>query len=541
MKKEFRILSMHLMIFLCFLAFFPSSGQAEDVWLTVGDGQGLPWPFPSHLDRQVVVSLNNSVEVTSMEMNICDDVEDYLQTGDCTFTTRQVGTDCTCDASEAYGCASVSFVGTDCSIAPGDGPIFNLTYDVIWGAPLQECRDLVPQDVVVKDEYGATIPSGEVGLTSGEFCFVCVANEDCTNPSFCWDGFCNLDSQDPDYGKCYSVAHCQDDGLHCNGEETCDSQAEECQHQYTYPDTICGGPNPAFPLTCSEGGTSSYSCSCDDALQCDDGLNCTGVETCDTGSGGICQPGVPFCEEPTPVCDEGPPTQCFEKDVTITVGDFSAYPGSQDNEVVISLANPDDNILNLSMDIYDEGDYLSCTGCDTLYCPAYCDCEAAEAGDGSCHVVLSYLFCGVGGCSYYPIPPGGDGPVLTVYYDVSEETPPGCIDLAPEVNQVLTWLGGDLTEDLWALPVAGEFCDQCRGNFDCDEDVDGDDLTTFLVDSGRSSWVDPCTNEDPCNGDFDCDEDVDGDDLTTFLMDSGRSSWVDPCAPCDPEEPYCAY
>ncbi|MBW1825259.1 MAG: hypothetical protein JRI87_12030, partial [Deltaproteobacteria bacterium] len=323
-----------LVVFLliAMLYFLVSSPSFADE-LTVGNGQGQPWPFPSYNDREVVISLNNSAEVTSMEMDICDDVEDYLKAVDCTFTTRQVGGDCTCVATEPGGdCASVSFGGTGCSILPGTGPIFTLLYDVRPGAPLQECRDLNPQGV----EVNGSSFTGQ--LTSGEFCFVCAADVDCisSNPNFCWDQFCNLDSQDPDYGICYSVygLSCPDDGLYCNGLESCDLVDQECKHEYTSPETICNHPGSPLPFLCDEGLDLCY---CDDDAQCDDGLNCTGVETCDTGSGGICQPGVPFCEEPTPVCDEGPPTQCFEEDVTITVGDLSGYPGSQDNEVEVSL------------------------------------------------------------------------------------------------------------------------------------------------------------------------------------------------------------
>ena len=98
-------------------------------------------------------------------------------------------------------------------------------------------------------------------------------------------------------------------------------------------------------------------------------------------------------------------------------------------------------------------------------------------------------------------------------------------------------------EDTYPPPsgnICGDAC-ECEGNFDNDLDVDGNDLTTFLTDSGRSSWVHPCTNADPCNGDFDCDSDVDGDDLTLFLSDSGRSSWVDPCPQNCQTGPWCIY
>ena len=44
--------------------------------------------------------------------------------------------------------------------------------------------------------------------------------------------------------------------------------------------------------------------------------------------------------------------------------------------------------------------------------------------------------------------------------------------------------------------------DPCEGNFDNDEDVDGDDAFTFKSHFGRNLYQDPCTVDNPCNGDF---------------------------------------
>ena len=53
-----------------------------------------------------------------------------------------------------------------------------------------------------------------------------------------------------------------------------------------------------------------------------------------------------------------------------------------------------------------------------------------------------------------------------------------------------------------------------EGDFACDGDVDGMDVTLFQAELGRNRFNHPCTNGDPCNGDFDCDADVDGWDIT---------------------------
>jgi hypothetical protein len=62
----------------------------------------------------------------------------------------------------------------------------------------------------------------------------------------------------------------------------------------------------------------------------------------------------------------------------------------------------------------------------------------------------------------------------------------------------------------------------CVSNFDCDYDVDGSDAANFKMHFGRSSYINPCTNESLCKGDFDCDCDVDGSDSAMFKRDFGR-------------------
>ena len=84
----------------------------------------------------------------------------------------------------------------------------------------------------------------------------------------------------------------------------------------------------------------------------------------------------------------------------------------------------------------------------------------------------------------------------------------------------------------------GDACD-CEGNFDCDGDVDTDDIRVFLLDFGRNPYNDPCTN-DWCNGDFNCDGDVDADDLAKIVEDLGRSYLNNPCPECVVGD-WCSY
>jgi hypothetical protein len=82
--------------------------------------------------------------------------------------------------------------------------------------------------------------------------------------------------------------------------------------------------------------------------------------------------------------------------------------------------------------------------------------------------------------------------------------------------------------------------DLCEGNFDCDGDCDGTDAAAFKVDFGRSTFLNPCTDDNQCNGDFDCDVDVDGTDAALFKADFGRSLMNNPCPTCVVGE-WCVY
>jgi parallel beta-helix repeat protein len=77
----------------------------------------------------------------------------------------------------------------------------------------------------------------------------------------------------------------------------------------------------------------------------------------------------------------------------------------------------------------------------------------------------------------------------------------------------------------------GDVC-ECESDFDCDQNVDSDDLVVFLDDFGRNQFNNPCVIEDPCLGDLDCDRDVDADDVAKFLEDFGRSTFNNPCPTC---------
>jgi len=85
----------------------------------------------------------------------------------------------------------------------------------------------------------------------------------------------------------------------------------------------------------------------------------------------------------------------------------------------------------------------------------------------------------------------------------------------------------------------GDACD-CEADFTCNGNVDASDVGAFLTHFGRSTFNNPCTNENPCNGDFDCNVNVDALDVSKFLEDFGRSVFNNPCPACVPGA-WCVY
>jgi hypothetical protein len=85
----------------------------------------------------------------------------------------------------------------------------------------------------------------------------------------------------------------------------------------------------------------------------------------------------------------------------------------------------------------------------------------------------------------------------------------------------------------------GDACD-CECDFDCSGGVEASDVTVFLLDFGRSTFSNPCTNADPCNGDVNCDVNVDAFDVGMFLEDFGRSQFNNPCPACEVGN-WCLY
>jgi hypothetical protein len=154
-----------------------------------------------------------------------------------------------------------------------------------------------------------------------------------------------------------------------------------------------------------------------------------------------------------------------------------------------------------------------------------------------------------GGFGITPLPSGTSDCLVHLEYTIknpSFATPQICI--VNLVDDMELWCDGCGDADCPHCCCGPEIvCDngigdacECEADFDCDGNVDADDLTSFLTDIGRSILNNPCTNDNPCNGDFECDTDVDADDVNTFLEDFARSPLNNPCPFCAAGD-WCSY
>ena len=179
----------------------------------------------------------------------------------------------------------------------------------------------------------------------------------------CNDGIsCTVDSCDEITDSCDnspSDALC-DDGLYCNGAETCDA-VSDCQP---------GGGDPCSPpLLCNEEMDACVGCIADG--DCDDGVSCT-VDTCDTGTNTCnndpqdsnCDDGL-FCNgnetcHATLDCQSGTPVDCNDG---VNCTDDACNDVTDSCVNVVNHGNCDDG--------------LWCNGAET--CNAVSDCQAGVA------------------------------------------------------------------------------------------------------------------------------------------------------------------
>ena len=172
--------------------------------------------------------------------------------------------------------------------------------------------------------------------------------------------------------------------------------------------------------------------------------------------------------------------------------------GSSENPVGVNLENLNAKIKGVSVDICDEGNYLTCTGCGTTARTAGFSCSTNELEDG-CVKLLFFS-------SQDYLIEEGSGPILTLQYDTSGGAPYGEYrNLNPEEVSMAGEDGNPLQAPVIVEPGKFPFF-YCNSDHDCDDGLFCNSAETCL--SGYcQSGVDPCPDDEIfCNGMEGCDE-----------------------------------
>ncbi|MEE9296973.1 MAG: hypothetical protein V3W34_18670 [Phycisphaerae bacterium] len=344
----------------------------------------------------------------------------------------------------------------------------------------------------------------------------------CGVDAHCDDGdACTDDTCDPDVGCLHNPTNCNN-GLHCDGVETCDSDLgcqpgtpPDCNDGIDCTDDSCDEVNDQCVNTpddglCDDGAFCNGAETCDPVQDCqagtppdlDDGVGCT-VDTCDeandlvvhTPDDGLCDDGA-FCNgdetcDPVQDCQAGTPPE-LDDGVSCTVDTCD-----EANDLVVHT--PDDGLC-------DDGAF--CNGAET--CDPVQDCQAGTPPDLDDGVSCTVDTCDEANDLVVHTPDDGlcdDGAFCN-----GDETCDVELDCQPGSNPC--------TDP--SLPFCDEDIDACVecleiGDIDGDGDVDLQDFATFHeCETGPLGPVDPPAYPPGCRC-FDGDDDGDVD-LADFAM-----------------------
>lgn len=151
-----------------------------------------------------------------------------------------------------------------------------------------------------------------------------------------------------------------------------------------------------------------------------------------------------------------------QAEVTLTIGDGSGLPGTNENVVEVRLDNLNYRVKGLQVDVCDVDDFLSCTACETTERSSGFTCKTNERENGCCRVILV--------SDSGDLIEKGTGAIFTIKYDVSDEAPGGeCRDLNTENVKVSDELENELAVNI----SSGKFCFFVCGDIYPDESSPG--------------------------------------------------------------------
>jgi len=221
-------------------------------------------------------------------------------------------------AGDAVGDVPLDVVAPECAVDEDcDDLIFcngreRCSGGVCFASPTVPCTDLFVCTVEScdEDEDRCRVVADDTLCAPGEVCKLkvgCFRTSGCARDEDCDDGLACNGLETCDAGVCAPGAPAEcDDAVACTRDE-CVEDEGGCQHVPVHGDCL-----PTELCHAALGCTDRPPC--DDADDCDDASYCNGVETCD-GDSATCAPGVPPVVADAVACTVD---QCSEERATVT-------------------------------------------------------------------------------------------------------------------------------------------------------------------------------------------------------------------------------
>ena len=493
-------------------------------------------------DGDGVTTCGADGDITDTKDNDCDDTNPNVRPGVAEICGNGIDDDCdgTADVANDADADGVDTCSGDCD--DGDASVFPGATEVCDGID-QNC-DTVVDDGFDVDSDGVTSCGGDCDDNDGaiypgaaELCNG--LDDDCdleVDELFDFDLDTFMDADEPDCAAVYTDLDCEDadSGIYPGAAEVCNALDDDCDGAVDEDFDLDG--DGAFDGT-NPGCDANYGALAD----CDDSnpdIYGGAPEVCD-GLDGDCEGSVPAtetdddgdgyveCSGPT-VGHVGNPVggnDCDDADASINPGASEVCNGVDDD-----CSGGVDEPWDADGDGYADGDDVACQGADFV---GLADCDDADA---SINPTASEVCNGVDdncdGLRDEDFDVDGDG-----WYDAAN---PDC---------AAAWTDLDCDDsDPNVFPFNLEDCtngidDNCDGQIDEDEDVDGDGASTCGEDCDDNDAsvniyaVEVCNGvDDDCDFAIDEDFDVDGDGFYDGA-DAGCTSTWGALADCDDSDP----
>ena len=141
-------------------------------------------------------------------------------------------------------------------------------------------------------------------------------------------------------------------------------------------------------------------------------------------------------------------TPSYSEEVYLTIGKGFGSPGSRNNQIIVMLENPLNQVKGVQLEICDEGNYLSSKRCSAIGRASEFFCNTNDLRNGCTRTILY---------SVGDLIEEGEGSILIVDYDVSENAPSGqCISLS--LNKKNSQISDENNKSLKVTTEPGEFC-----------------------------------------------------------------------------------